>query len=107
MIESHHRDAQRPPGRQGFPRNLVRIAGFNDVGLLGLQDSLHRLQVDQGPVARLTRDQGGANRVNPRRSVVVHVVVLARHHEDVPVRSVRTQVSRLLGEVAFDPTADW
>ena len=51
VVETDGRNAKRAPRGECLPRNLVRIPGLDQIGLLPLQRLLDEIQIDERPVA--------------------------------------------------------
>ena len=66
VIKRDHRNSQRPAGSDRFPCDLIRIARFDDVRALALQDFLDRAQIQQRAITRSAREQRRVDRINAR-----------------------------------------
>ena len=106
VVEPDDRNPQRRAGRQRLPRDLIRVAGLDDVRLLLFQDALDGLEIDQRAVAGFARHQRRADRVNAGRPVIVAFRLGTGNDQDVPVASVPAEIVGFLGEITFHPAAD-
>ena len=46
MVEGNHRNTEGAAGGEGFPRHLIRVAGFDDIGTLAFEDFLDGIQIE-------------------------------------------------------------
>jgi hypothetical protein len=107
VVKSDDGDAQRLAGSDGFPGDLVGIAGLDDIGHLALEDALDGLQPQQGAVAGGAGDEGGADGVGAGAALLGHAIGGAGDDEDVAViGGVVVEIGGLLLEVAFHAAAD-
>src|SRR5437660_1237013 len=95
MVKSDDRDPERGAAMDRLPRDLVRVARFDDVRPLALENPLDLFQPQQHAVARSPRDERRADRVNARALAGFHAVRLAGDDQDVLI------VARLLAEEAL------
>ena len=57
MVKPDDRNAKRVAGGDGLPRDLIGIAGLDDIRPFPLQHALDRLQPQQDAVAGSARDE--------------------------------------------------
>src|SRR5207244_7836528 len=108
MIKTDDRDFQHAPDRDRLPPDLVRIARFDDIRPVALDNFLDRAQVEQRTIARRTRNQWRTDRVDARPAIRVHFRFRARHNQHMLImRRVLVDVGRLFVQVALYPAAKW
>ena len=52
VIEADDRNIQAPPRGDGFPRELIRVAGFDDVRLFPFEHLFDEMEFQEGTIAR-------------------------------------------------------
>jgi len=85
VVEPDGRDAQGTARGDGFPRDLIRVARLDQIGLFPLERFLHQMEAQQGTVAGCPRHERGGDRVGDAVPLFPTLGLFARNDEHMPV----------------------
>src|SRR6266404_6829688 len=89
-----------------FPTDLIRVAGFNDIRPLALQNFVDCAQVQQSAITGCAREQRRMNRIDSRSSVRFDRSLPARNNQHVlVVRRMLFDVRDIIVDVALHAAA--